>query len=81
MCGPSNAGALPANTLEITVLADGRIKIETGDFAGPTHASAEAAIPAIAQALGVSITDVRKRIVHGHVHNHATTTTTNTVKI
>lgn len=81
MCGPSNAGALPANTLEITVLADGRIKIETGDFAGPTHASAEACIPAIAQALGVTIQDVKRRIVHGHVHGHTHTHTHSTVKL
>lgn len=69
MCNAAN-GALPANTLEITILPDGRIKIETGSFAGPSHASAEAAIPAIAQALGVTVADVKKRIVHGHTHNH-----------
>lgn len=70
MCGHTGEGALPAGTLEITILPDGRIKIDTGSFAGAAHASAAAAIPAIAKALGVTIEDVRSRLVHTHVHTH-----------
>ena len=71
--------ALAAGTLEITILPDGRVKIDTGSFAGASHASAQAAIPAIAAALGVTIASARKRIAsawseaeqraHAHTHN------------
>jgi hypothetical protein len=61
-CENHEGGRLPKGTLEITILPDGRIKIETGNFAGPAHASAQAAIPALAQALGVTIKQARKLV-------------------
>ena len=69
MCNNANSG-MAAGTLTITILPDGRIRIDTGSFAGAQHASAEAAIPAIAAALGVTIEDVRARVVHAHNHEH-----------
>ena len=59
-CKDHGHSRLAKGTLEITILADGRVVIETGNFAGPSHASASAAIPAIAQALGVSLKQARK---------------------
>lgn len=74
MCGPNQPHShLPANTLKVTILPDGRVRIETGSFAGTTHASAELAIPALAKALGVTIesaTKIAKGIVYNHNHNH-----------
>jgi hypothetical protein len=85
MCGTCDGHvhgeALPAGTLEITILADGRVRIDTGSFAGAAHASAQAAIPAIAAALGVTVESAKKRVAqawteatqraqaHNHGHN------------
>jgi hypothetical protein len=80
MCGPnsnhSHGPQLPAGTLRVLLLPDGRIKIETGSFAGAIHASASEAIPALAKALGVTIED-STRIVQSLVHNHVHTTIKN----
>ena len=80
MCGTNNdhahaCEALPAGTLKIILLPDGRIRIETGSFAGATHASAAAAIPALAKALGVTFEESRK-IVKGIVKQSQSVKTT-----
>ena len=77
MCGGSHEGSLPAGTIEITILPDGRVKIDTGNFAGASHASAQAAIPAIAAALGVTIEAARKRVAQALSTAEHTTKTRN----
>lgn len=71
MCANHDHGntGLPAGTLRVIVLPDSRIRIETGDMSGATHASAAAAIPALARVLGVTIEE-STRIVRGLVHEH-----------
>ena len=41
-----------AGTIRVIVLPDSRIRIETGNFAGATHASATEAIAALARGMG-----------------------------
>jgi hypothetical protein len=59
---------LAPNSLAVTILPDGRIRLETGSFAGAQHTSADAFVRALLQELGVSI---ESREAIGHVHSHA----------
>jgi len=67
MCQPK----LPANSLAVTILTDGRIKVETGSFAGAAHTSADKFLQVLLQELGVTV-EQRESIghVHGHEHGH-----------
>jgi len=62
--------AQPVNTLEIVILPDGRIRIETGSFAGATHATAEGFMAALLGELGVAVEE-RSHVGHTHAHAHA----------
>ena len=58
---------LPANTLNAIILPDGRVRLETGSFAGAAHTSAYKFLQTLLQELGV---DVDERTSLGHVHHH-----------
>jgi hypothetical protein len=60
-------GQLAANSLAVTILSDGRIRLDAGSFAGAQHTSADAFVRALLQELGVS---VESREAIGHVHHH-----------
>jgi len=66
MCAQSG-GKQAANSLAVTVLPDGRVKLETGSFKGAAHTSAEKFLQVLLQELGV---DVEQRSALGHVHHH-----------
>lgn len=73
MCD-GNRGLLEPGTLRVSILPDKRIRIETGSFAGPVHASAEQAVQAICAILGVTQEDAVKIVTglvqqHDHEHN------------
>ena len=70
MCATNNSGKgkLAANTLEVIVLPDGRVRIQTGSFAGASHTSAEKMRLVLLEELGVT---VERRESLGHVHHHA----------
>jgi hypothetical protein len=69
MC-QSVKGPLAPNTLDVVILPDGRIRIETGSFAGASHTSANAFLAALVKELGVSI-ERREPLAHTHAHEHA----------
>ena len=58
---------LAQNSLAVTILPDGRLRIDTGSFAGAAHASADAFMRTLLQELGVT---VEERTSLGHVHHH-----------
>jgi hypothetical protein len=58
---------MPPNTLAVTILEDGRVRLETGSFAGAKHTSADAYMRALIEELGV-VVDERTSL--GHVHHH-----------
>ena len=66
MCAAAKSTMAP-NTLAVTILPDGRVRLETGSFAGAAHTSAEKYVQALMQELGVS---VEERVSTGHVHHH-----------
>jgi hypothetical protein len=66
MCA-SNSGKVPADTLNAIILPDGRIRLETGSFAGAAHTSADKFLQVLLAELGV---DVEERTSLGHVHHH-----------
>ena len=58
---------LAPNSLAVTILPDGRLRIDTGSFAGAAHASADQFMRTLLQELGVA---VEERTSLGHVHHH-----------
>jgi hypothetical protein len=58
---------LAQNSLAVTILPDGRLRVETGSFAGAAHASADQFMRVLLAELGVS---VEERTAIGHVHHH-----------
>lgn len=59
----------PVNALEIVILPDGRVRIETGSFAGAAHAQAEGFLAALLGELGVAVEE-RSNVGHTHAHAH-----------
>jgi hypothetical protein len=57
---------LAQNSLAVTILPDGRLRIDTGSFAGAAHASADAFMRTLLAELGVT---VEERTSLGHVHH------------
>ena len=76
----AEGGALPAGTIRVIVLPDSRIRIETGNFAGATHASATEAIAALAKVLGVTIAESAK-LVKGVIHAHEQAIAEGTIRL
>jgi hypothetical protein len=59
---------LAQNSLAVTILPDGRLRIDTGSFAGAAHASADAFMRTLLAELGVT---VEERTSLGHVHHQS----------
>ncbi len=63
-----------ADTLTVTVLPDGRIRIDSDDLSGPNHTSAENLVKLLSQLAGGETTVTRKRPTtiktHSHTHTH-----------
>jgi hypothetical protein len=67
--GPADGGAVPVDTLEITIAPSGVIKIVTGKMA-TSHSTVADAIAAFARAAGVTI-ESSARVVKGMVREQA----------
>jgi hypothetical protein len=61
---------LQANSLEVVILLDGRVRVSTGSFAGAAHTSADAFMRTLLQELGV-VVEQRESLGHTHAHDHA----------
>lgn len=57
----------------IEILADGRVRIETGDMGGVHHKSADELLKGLEGLLGGPVTQepVKHAHHHGHAHDHA----------
>lgn len=56
--------------LEITILPDGRIKIETSRFSPALHVSAERFLANVYKLAGGKLESKHKPGGHGHTHSH-----------
>ena len=59
-----------ADIIEVTILPDGSIKIETSKVSGPNHTSAENFLRDVEAASGHKAKRSRKADVHVHGHTH-----------
>ena len=66
MCANHNHGSIGKNAIDVTILPDGRVKVETGDMQGALHTSAGQFLQVLMQELGVTV-ESRERIAHVHV--------------
>lgn len=58
------------DTMKITILEDGTIKLETDKVSMPNHSNAEAFVREVARLAG-GTTDIKhKHGAHGHTHSH-----------
>lgn len=62
---------MPKDTLRVTVLPDGTLKVETDAVSMPNHMSAERLLLELAKAQGGE--SKRERLPHHHHHTHAHT--------
>ena len=58
------------NTYDITVLDDGRVKIETSRFDPASHIKAEKLMAFLQGALGKEISRTKAKSTHTHSHEH-----------
>ena len=61
------------NTMRVTILDDGRVKLETADFGTAEHRSADDFVRALERGLGGPIVSEKRRDRHGHHHAHGHT--------
>jgi len=70
-CLANRAASLPEGTMMITVLDDGRIKIETGDMGqGATHVAADGLLAEIKKLMGGDVETEKLKPTTGHHHGH-----------
>ena len=58
------------NTYDITILDDGRVKIETSKFDPAAHIKAEKLIAFLQGSLGKEISRTKAKSTHTHSHEH-----------
>ena len=58
------------NEMDIIVLGDGTVRVETGEVGGPEHMAAEKMLAWLAKELGGETTRVRRGHAHHHHHEH-----------
>jgi hypothetical protein len=58
------------DSLKITILENGTVKIETSAVSGPNHVNAEKALEWLTRELGGDVTRERLAGVHSHTHEH-----------
>lgn len=61
---------LDMSEIDITILEDGTVKIETGSVGGPEHMAAEKMLVWISEQLGGETTRVKLAHSHNHDHHH-----------
>ena len=60
-----------ADTIEIEILDDGRIKVTTGKVSAIHHASADEFLQLVATLAGGAVSKTRRATKHNHNHNAA----------
>ena len=58
------------NDMDITILEDGTVRVQTGEVGGPEHLVAEKMLAWLAKELGGESTRVRRGHTHHHHHEH-----------
>lgn len=62
---------MPGNdVMEVTVLSDGSLKIETDAVSAANHTSAEAFLREVTRMMGAPATRTHKRVGAAHIHAH-----------
>ena len=56
------------NKFDITILEDGTVRIDTGEFKGAVQLAADKALQWIQEQMGGEVT--RERLKHGHHHHN-----------
>lgn len=64
MCFSAKSGT----SFEVEILADGTVKVLTGDVSGPAHLAAEQFLQFLARELGGETKRVKLPHVHAHAH-------------
>ena len=59
-----------SDIMEISILDDGTIRVETDKISGPQHLNAEQFLKRIGDLAGGGVTRNRRGHVHGHDHHH-----------
>lgn len=63
---------MAANEFDITILPDGRVKVETDDFGPAAHIQADKLLEFIKSKFGGEVVvEAKKKLTHGHIHSHA----------
>lgn len=62
------SASLGKGQMSVRILADGTVRVETGDMVGVTHQAADAFLKDLAKLLG-GVEDITKA-EHGHHHHH-----------
>lgn len=62
--------SLQKGQMQITVLPDGRIKVETSDMAGAAHKAADDFLKLLAQLAGGEVIESKLERGHHHGHDH-----------
>ena len=61
---------MPKGEIEVNLLADGRVKIETGDMSGPIHSVADKFLDELQKLLGGPVEASKAKHAHSHTHHH-----------
>jgi hypothetical protein len=61
---------MPKGQMEITILDDGRIKVETDDMSGPQHKTADEFLKMVSRLAGGEVTEQKRDRGHRHAHTH-----------
>lgn len=63
--------ALGKNQMEVVILADGSVKITTGQMGtGPVHKAADDFLAFLARTLGGAVSEIKQAEGHAHTHAH-----------
>jgi len=57
-----------SDKIDVEILDDGKVKVETGPISGPNHMNAEKMMRFLREELGPETSKVRKAHHHHHVH-------------
>lgn len=60
---------MPKNEMDIQILPDGRLRVETNDWSGPAHVAADKFLKLVGELMGGEVTT--EKVKHSHVHNHS----------
>lgn len=62
---------MAANEFDITILPDGRVKVETDDFGPAAHIQADKLLEFLKEKFGGEvIIEAKKKVTHSHAHPH-----------